>query len=253
MFKKAIVRKPGPNLVSGITTADLGEPDYHKAVLQHTRYVDALRDLGLKVILLEADDRFPDSVFVEDVAVCVDDLGVITRPGADSRRGEIALIEEVIHTNFDHAEHIKAPATLEGGDVMMVGDIFYVGLSERTNKEGIVQLRGIMKKYGYTVIEVPMKDLLHLKTGMSYLEHNTLLITAEMSEIDLFSSFDKIVVHPQEAYAANCIWINGTVLMPADYPITRQKIETAGYDIIEIEMTEFEKLDGGLSCLSLRF
>lgn len=253
MFKKAIVRKPCPNLVSGITSADLGKPDYHKAVLQHARYVDALRDLGLEVIVLEPDDRFPDSVFVEDVAVCVGDLGVITRPGADSRRDETTLIEEVIHTHFDHIEYIKEPATLEGGDVMMVGDTFYVGSSDRTNTAGIKQFSGIMNQYGYSVIEVPMGDLLHLKTGMSYLENNRLLLTAEMSEIELFSTFDKIIVPPDETYAANCIWINGTVLIPAGHPRTSKKIKKLGYSIIEIEMSEFEKLDGGLSCLSLRF
>lgn len=253
MFKKAIVRKPCPNLISGITTASLGKPDYHKAMLQHTRYIDALRGLGLEVIVLEPDDRFPDSVFVEDVAVCVEDLGVITRPGADTRRDEIALIEEVIEMNFDHVEYINEPATLEGGDVMMVGDTFYVGLSERTNKSGIGQLRNIMKRQGYSVTQVPIENMLHLKTGVSYLEHNTLLLTHAMNEVDLFSSFKKIVVPDEEAYAANAIWINGTVLIPVGFPATKQKLETEGYEVLPIDMTEFEKLDGGLSCLSLRF
>lgn len=253
MFKKAIVRKPCQNLISGITTANLGIPDYHKAMLQHTRYMDILRDLGLEVTVLEADDRFPDSVFVEDVAVCSGDLGIITRPGAASRRDEISIIEDVILSNFSQTEYIEEPGTLEGGDVMMVDDTFYVGLSDRTNKAGIEQFSSIMKMHGYSVIEVPMGNLLHLKTGMSYLEENTLLITAEMSEIDLFSSFNKIIVTPDEAYAANCIWINGTVLVPAGHPKTAQKIRDHGYKIIEIEMTEFEKLDGGLSCLSLRY
>jgi len=253
MFKKAIVRKPCPNLVSGITTADLGKPDYHKALLQHSRYTDALKDLGLEVTVLEADDRFPDSVFVEDVAVCKGKLGVITRPGAGSRRDEITLIKDVIRSNFEHIESIKDPGTLEGGDVMMVGTTFYVGLSDRTNTLGIDQFRSIMRKYDYSVIQVPLGDILHLKTGVSYIEHNTLLLTAKMNALDLFSSFKTIIVPDEEAYAANGIWINGTVLVPAGFPITKQKIEAAGYDVIEIEMTEFEKLDGGLSCLSLRF
>lgn len=253
MFKKAIVRKPCPNLASGITTANLGKPDYHKALLQHARYVDALKDLGLEVDVLEADNRFPDSVFVEDVAVCIGNLGVITRPGAGSRRDEITLIKEVISSNFDHVESIKEPGTLEGGDVMMADNTFYVGLSDRTNKPGIDQFRNIMKEFGYSVHQVPLGDILHLKTGISYLEDNNLLLTAEMNEIDLFSSFNKIIVPDEEAYAANSIWINGTVVIPAGFPVTKQKIEAAGYKTVQIEMTEFEKLDGGLSCLSLRF
>ncbi|MFD2532549.1 dimethylarginine dimethylaminohydrolase family protein [Gracilimonas halophila] len=253
MFKKAIVRKPCPNLASGITTSNLGKPDYHKALLQHARYVDALKDLGLEVDVLEADNRFPDSVFVEDVAVCIGNLGVITRPGAGSRRDEITLIKEVISSNFDHVESIKEPGTLEGGDVMMADNTFYVGLSDRTNKPGIDQFRNIMKEFNYSVHQVPLGDILHLKTGISYLEDNNLLLTAEMNEIDLFSSFNKIIVPDEEAYAANSIWINGTVVIPAGFPVTKQKIEAAGYKTVQIEMTEFEKLDGGLSCLSLRF
>ncbi|MDZ7807297.1 MAG: arginine deiminase family protein [Gracilimonas sp.] len=141
MFKNAIVRKPCPNLVSGITKADLGEPDYHKALLQHSKYIDALKKLGLDVTDLEADNRFPDSVFVEDVAICTEKCAVITRPGAKSRRDEITIIEDVIRSHFDHVESIKEPGTLEGGDVMMVDDTFYVGLSDRTNEAGIKQFR----------------------------------------------------------------------------------------------------------------
>lgn len=253
MFKKAIVRRPCPNMVSGITTANLGKPNYQKALIQHSKYVDALKNLKLEVIELEADHRFPDSVFVEDVAVCTGDLGIITRPGASSRRDEITIIEDVIHTNFSQVESIKDPGTLEGGDVMKVDDTFYVGLSDRTNQAGFQQFRALLKKHGYSAIEVPMGDLLHLKTGMSYLENNNLLVTSEMSDIDLFSSFNKIIVPSDEAYAANCVWINGTVLIPAGHSVTIQKIKDHGYKIIEVDMTEFEKLDGGLSCLSLRF
>ncbi|MFP8488708.1 dimethylarginine dimethylaminohydrolase family protein [Gracilimonas sp. Q87] len=253
MFKNVIVRKPCPNLVSGITTADLGKPDYHKALLQHSQYVDALKKLGLDVTVLEADNRFPDSVFVEDVAICTEKCGVITRPGAKSRRDEITIIEDKIHSHFDHVESIKETGTLEGGDVMMIDDTFYVGLSDRTNEAGIKQFRDIMDKHGFSVHQVTLGDILHLKTGVSYLENNTLVIIPEMIEIEYFQSFNKIVVPPEEAYAANCIWINGTVIIPAGYPVTKQKIKVAGYDIIELEMTEFKKLDGGLSCLSLRF
>lgn len=240
-------------MVNGITEARLGKPDYHKALLQHAKYVDALRDLGLDITELEADDRFPDSVFVEDVAVCTNECAVITRPGARDRRDETTIIQDAIHSHFSNVEVIEDPGTLEGGDVMMVNDTFYIGLTDRTNGSGIKQFSEILNKYGKSSKTVRSDGILHLKTGVSYVENNNLLVLESMADIYLFSSFNKIIIPSEEAYAANCIWINGTVLIPAGFTVTKEKIEASGYDTIELEMTEFEKLDGGLSCLSLRF
>lgn len=253
MFTKAIVRKPCPNLTQGITHAGLGVPDYHKALLQHARYTDVLRELGLEVTLLEADDRFPDSVFVEDVAICTPHCAIVSRPGANSRRDEIEGIRESLHQHYDNVEHIDEPGTLDGGDVMMVGSHYYIGLSERTNPEGAEQLITILERYGMTGSQVPLQEVLHLKTGVSYLEENTLLVSGEFVSRDTFKDFRMIKVPPEEAYAANGIWINGSVLVPAGFPYTQKQIEDCGYTTIPLEMSEFEKLDGGLSCLSLRF
>ena len=153
----------------------------------------------------------------------------------------------------DRIARIVEPGTLEGGDVMMVGDHFYVGGSERTNEAGIQQFFTILEKYGLTGSVVPLERVLHLKTGVNYLENNTLLVAGEFVDKPAFAEFDKIVVPEDEAYAANCIWVNGTVVVPAGYPTVLARIQEAGYRTITVDVSEFRKLDGGLSCLSLRF
>lgn len=253
IFTNAIVRKPCPEMVNGLTTAGLGKPDYLKALEQHGRYVDILRQCGLKVLVLESDSEFPDSTFIEDVALCTSNCAVITNPGASSRNREIEGIKPVIQQFFNNIEEIVNPGTLEAGDVMMVNDHFYIGISKRTNHNGAEQLISILQKYGMTGSKVPLHKMLHLKTGLSYLEQNTLIISGEFLDNPAFDTFSKIIVQENEHYAANSLWINGNVLVPKGFPETKNKIEEAGYKIIETDVSEFRKLDGGLSCLSLRF
>ena len=150
-------------------------------------------------------------------------------------------------------EYIKAPGTMEGGDVMMVGDTFYIGKSARTNEEGIKQFTEILGKYGYTVIEVPLEKVLHLKTGVNYLENNHMLVSGEFVEKPEFASYMKHEIPEEEAYAANCIWVNDKVLVPAGYPTVEKIVKEMGYEVILVDTSEFRKIDGGLSCLSLRF
>jgi dimethylargininase len=249
----AIVRCPCPELVRGITTANLGEPDYDLALQQHYSYIKALESCGLTVTVLPSDSRFPDSVFIEDVALCTPRCAVVTRPGAPTRRDETDGIHAVLESFFESVEEITAPGTVEAGDIMMVGDHFYIGISERTNLPGAAQLIGILNKYGLTGSTVPLRTMLHLKTGVNYLDKNTLLITGELLSHSTFQHFNRIEVDPEEAYAANSLFINGTVLVPAGFPKTRHKIESAGYPVLPVDVSEFRKLDGGLSCLSLRF
>ena len=253
MFKNAIVRKPCPEIIEGLTSASLGKPDYSKAMDQHEKYVDALIGCGLDVKILEADSSFPDSVFVEDVALCTPECAIITNPGALSRNGEKLEMKAVLQSFYKHIEAIEAPGTLDAGDVMMVGKHFYIGISERTNAPGADQLIGILKRYGMTGSAVPLYEMLHLKSGLSYLEQNNLLISGEFINHHAFADFQKIEVDPDEGYAANSLWINSTVLVPEGYPKTREKIEQAGYKTKVLDVSEFRKLDGGLSCLSLRF
>jgi len=185
--------------------------------------------------------------------VCTPHCAVITNPGAPSRNKETGLIKEVIPKYYEQIEQIEPPGTLEGVDVMTIGSEYYIGLSDRTNEEGARQLIDILNRYDLSAHMVNLSDVLHLKTGVSYLENNNLLVYGEFKEKSIFDSFNKIEVPDDEAYAASCLWINGTILVPAGFPETKKKVEDAGYKTVELEMTEFQKLDGGMCCLSLRF
>jgi len=252
-FTRAIVRKIGKSFVNGLTTASLGKPDYEKAVEQHNHYVEALKQCGLEVTVLEADERYPDSTFVEDTAVLTEKCAVITNPGAESRNGEIVEMKEAVARFYGELEYIQYPGTLDGGDVMQVDNHFYIGLSNRTNEEGARQLKEILEKYGYGATIVPLQKFFHLKTGIAYLGNNDLVLAGEFIDHELFRDFNKLVVDEKEEYAANCIRINDFVIIPKGYEESKQKIVDAGYSVIELEMSEFRKQDGGLSCLSLRF
>jgi len=252
-YTHAIVRKPCQEMVNGLTSAQLGKPVYLKAIDQHSRYVEILKSCGLQVTVLDADNEYPDSTFIEDVAVCTSRCAIITNPGALSRNGEKQAIKSVLKKFYSDIEEIAYPGTLDAGDVMMVANHFYIGISGRTNYNGAEQLINILQKYGMTGSKVPLKEMLHLKTGLSYLEQNTLLISGEFVQNPLFEKYSRIVVETNEQYAANSLWINGNVLVPLGFNETKKKIEVAGYKTIETDVSEFRKLDGGLSCLSLRF
>jgi dimethylargininase len=240
-------------MVQGITTANLGLPDYEKAVIQHEAYIDALNECGLAVTVLDADNRFPDSVFVEDTALLTPKCAIIMRPGAESRRGETESTVLAIREFYTVLERVNAPGTADAGDIMMVGNHYYIGLSNRTNAEGAGQIIRILENHGMTGSTIPLTEMLHLKSGMSYLENNNLLVGGELESHPSLVAFSRVPVDDTEVYAANSLWINGTVLVPAGYPKTRRAIADLGYQIIELDVSEFRKLDGGLSCLSLRF
>jgi dimethylargininase len=253
MFTQAIVRTPCKNLVKGLTTADLGLPNYSLALSQHQKYIEALKECGLKVTILEADENYPDSAFVEDTALLTPYCAVITNPGAHTRRGEVNEMKEVVTRFYSEVEYIIEPGTLEAGDVMMVNKHFYIGLSNRTNKHGAEQLIDILKKYGMTGSTVTLKNVLHLKSGVSYLENDILLVAGEFLTNAEFQKYNVVKIDDDESYAANSLWINDKILVPKGFPKTKKKIEKFGYKTIEVDVTEFQKLDGGLSCLSLRF
>lgn len=178
---------------------------------------------------------------------------MITNPGASSRKGEEKEIIEVIKKYYNDIEYIKEPGTLEGGDVMMVKDHFYIGLLKRTNREGAEQLIKALKKYGMSGSIVETSKMIHLKSGLAYLEDNVLLVAGEFINNLEFEKFNKIIIDEDEAYSANCIRVNDYVLMPAGYHKTKEKIEAAGFKVIVVDTSEYRKVNGGLSCLSLRF
>lgn len=253
MFSNAIVRIPCPSITEGLSSSGMGKPDYRLAVKQHSEYVAVLEKLGLKVRVLGQDDRYPDSTFIEDVALCTPSCAIITNPGAPSRRGEIEGMKELLSGFYSSIEEILSPGTVEAGDIMMAGKHYYIGISSRTNPEGAKQTIKILKKYRMNGTLVPLKSMLHLKSGLSYLENNNLLVAGEFKTKKEFENFNRITVPDNEAYAANSLWINGTVIIAEGFPQTREKIEKAGYKTIALEVSEFRKVDGGLSCLSLRF
>ena len=252
-LKCAIVRKPGRSLVNGITTADLGQPDYQLALAQHAGYVQALEDCGLQVRVLDANEDFPDSTFIEDVALLTPHCAVILNPGAPTRRGETGGMDPILGEYFQEVHRIEAPGTVEGGDILQVGDHYFIGLTERTNQAGAEQVIGVLERFGLAGSLVPVEGMLHLKTGIAYLDHHLVLANQALLELEAFQGYPILEVDPDEAYAANCLAINGRVLLPAGFPKTLAAIQEAGYIVDTVDVSEFRKLDGGLSCLSLRF
>ena len=253
MFNKAIVRTPAKSLVDGITSAGLGKPDYALALEQHGRYIEALETCGLMVTVMEADDRYPDSMFIEDTALLMPRCAIVTRPGAVSRRGEVAAVLSQLGEFYDRIDAIQSPGTVDAGDIKMVGDHCYIGLSERTNADGAAQMTGFLRASGYSGSTVSVREALHLKSSVSYLENNNLVVTGSLCCEPQFANFKHIEIDESERYAANCVWINDYVLLARGYPRSSEKTRALGYSIIELDVSEFRKLDGGLSCLSLRF
>jgi dimethylargininase len=252
VFTHAITRIPGKDFAGGITTANLGPPGYERILDQHRRYVESLRSLGLQVEVLEPLPGYPDAYFVEDVAVVAPSVAVITRPGAPSRLGEADFIVPAL-SRHRPVVRIQPPGTLEGGDVLQVEKHFFIGISERTNQEGAGQLGRILEGYGYTWSTVPVGEGLHLKSGLSYLGQNTLLASKPFADLELFSGLKKFVLEPGEEAAANTLLVNGCLLTPTGFPQTRRQLDSLGLPVIELEVSEVQKMDGGLTCLSLRF
>jgi len=251
MYKNAIVREPARSAVQGLTTVDFGTPDYDLLLEQHENYVQTLQSLGLDIVKLESLEEFPDAYFTEDVAIVVPETAVIMRPGADTRRGETAHIIETL-ARYRNIQSIVEPGTIDGGDVLIVDKHCIVGLSERTNRDGAEQLCQILGKFGYRgdIVEVP--EALHFKSSVNFIDQTTLLVTQSCYDMGCLSSYRKLVVPEGEEYAANVVWINGKVLIPDGYPGTKILLIENGYDVIEMPVSEISKMDGGLTCLSLR-
>ena len=256
MFTRAIVRPPGPSFSKGLTTADLGEPDFSKALTQHELYCEALRSCGLSITSLPADDRYPDSTFVEDTAVLTGRCAVVTRPGADLRRGEVESIKALLPQFFDELHTIKAPGKVDGGDICEAGEHFFIGVSNRTNEEGAQQLAEILWNYDYTSEFVDIrnvKSILHLKSGLAYVGQKQMVVIDELLSHAGFTGYELIRLDRGDEYAGNCVEINDTLLIAAGYPSFNERLKERGHKTLEVEMSEFQKMDGGLSCLSLRF
>ncbi len=252
MYTYAITRTPAITFDRGITTADLGAPGYEQVLKQHRAYVEALKTIGLKVIELDPLPDYPDAHFVEDTAVVTPEVAIITNPGAPSRQGEEKSIADVLKQHFP-IETIQAPGTLDGGDVLMIGNHLLIGISERTNLQGAEQMGQILEKHGKTFTTVPVGAGLHFKSSVNRVAPNILLVTPDFADHKALGGYDRIVADTEEAYAANTLWINDHLLTPKGFPNTKAKLEALGLPIIEQDVSEMQKMDGGLTCLSIRF
>jgi dimethylargininase len=255
-FSRAIVRPPGSTFADGLTTAGLGRPDLTLALAQHAAYVAALEACGLAVTRLPADDRFPDSTFVEDTAVLARGLAVLCRPGAPSRAGEVEAIRPALEAFFPSPAAIESPGTVDGGDVCEAGDHVFIGVSERTNEEGARQLASHLatRGLGASLVDVRgIPGLLHLKSGIAWLGGRTLVLTAALASHPELAGWDPLPVPPGEDYAANAVLVNGRVLLAAGFPRFEAAVRALGLPVLPLDVSEYRKLDGGLSCLSLRF
>ncbi|HKB71399.1 MAG TPA: arginine deiminase-related protein [Thermoanaerobaculia bacterium] len=256
LFTRALLRTPPPNFADGLTTADLGAPDLETALAQHREYARALERCGLALTVLPPDPRHPDSCFVEDTAVLFGATAVVTRPGAASRAGEVDEMRERLAELFASVRAIEAPGTLDGGDVCEAGSRFFVGVSERTNEAGARQLANFLEAEGRSADLVDIREvpgILHLKSGVTSIGDGRLVAIDALAENAAFSDFDLVRVAPGEEYAANCVRVNDHLLVAAGFPRLEASLAGLGYPVTAVEMSEFRKMDGGLSCLSLRF
>jgi dimethylargininase len=256
VFTRAIVKRPAVTFASGETTAELGKPNFDVALRQYERYCEALESCGLELIRLAPDDKYPDSTFVEDTALLTARGAVLTRPGAESRRGEVETMAPVVGQYFSNVYSIEEPGTLDAGDVCEAGEHFFIGISRRTNEHGARQLAGFLNSFGYSssLIDIRgLSNILHLKSGIAYLTGKRLVVIEALRNVKEFSSYDLICLNSTEEYAANCLSLNGRILIPSGFPGVKRELELLGYPTISLDMSEFQKMDGGLSCLSLRF
>ena len=256
-FSHAIVRPPARSFADGLTTVDLGEPDVDRALAQHAAYCAALDRHGCQLLELPADSRYPDSTFVEDTALILPgQAAILTRPGADSRAGEVDAIRDAVWRWFPESPEITAPGTLDAGDVCEAGHHVFIGISHRTNDEGARQLTAWLASYGVSASIVDIRDtpgILHLKSGVVALEPHRLVAIDALANHPEFGDYEVLRVPAGEEYAANCVRVNDVVFVADGYPRTHGMLRRAGYSLELLNMSEYAKMDGGLSCLSLRF
>ena len=233
-----------------LTHIDRTPIDLDIARAQHHEYVSALASIGCQILELPAETDLPDSVFVEDIAFILDEVAVITRPGADSRKPETASIIQAL-TPLRALVQVTAPATVDGGDVLVLGKNIYVGLSTRSNSAAIEQLQNLLGNYGYKIIGAEMTDCLHLKTAVTRVDDKTLLINKNWVSADYFTGYDLIEVDPSEPFAANCLPVNEYIIYPTSFPKTRAKLESRGYKIKSVTVDELAKAEGAVTCCSL--
>jgi dimethylargininase len=253
-FTRAITRRPGQSVIDGLRAEDIGTPDLGNMLEAPAAYVTALQSAGAKVFELEPLEAFPDALFVEDTALCLPKGAVLMRPGAPSRRGEVAEMKPALRDCFEDLREITGPGHIEGGDILVTGREILVGRSDRTDAAGVAQLTEIVADWGYAVREViTPPGVLHFKTDCSLLDAETILSTRRLDASGCFEGYRVLHVPEGEEAAANAIRFNDPVIMAAGFPRTAEMLDRAGFRVVEIDNHECAKLDGGMSCVSLRF
>jgi dimethylargininase len=272
-FTHAIVRPPAATFADGITSSGLGPPDLALALEQHDAYCRTLERLGLSLVRLPPDPALPDSTFVEDAAIVTGRGAILTRPGAPSRAGEVTAVGAALDRWFPELDRITPPGTVDGGDVCEAGDHFFIGLSQRTNQEGAAQLAAWLAARAFESTMIDIREtgdwrlatshprlatgdspaMLHLKTGLSWLGARRLIAWREIVRHEALRGWDVVEVPKGEEYAANCIRVNDSVLVARGFRRTAALLRGLGHDVVELAMSEYRKMDGGLSCLSVRW
>ena len=254
LFNHAIVRAPGREVVDGLRANDLGNPCFERFQIQHQAYVNALRACSVDITELPALVGYPDAMFVEDAALCLPEVAIVMRPGAPTRTAEAAIMQPSLREFYDNVLRIDAPAQIEGGDILVTEREILVGRSKRTNAAGIDALREHLRPWAYKVREVKTPAaVLHFKTDCALLDEETILATTRLSQSGCFEGYKVIPTATREEAAANSIRVNDFVLMPAGFAHTADRLSARGFQVREIENSEAAKIDGGMSCLSLRF
>ncbi|MEU3512015.1 dimethylargininase [Streptomyces longwoodensis] len=249
--KKALIRRPGPRLAEGLVThVEREDVDVDLAVEQWEAYAQALRTHGWETVEVEPADDCPDAVFVEDVVVVFRNVALITRPGAESRRGETAGVEEAVARLGCSVNWIREPGTLDGGDVLKVGDTVYVGRGGRTDAAGVQQLRAAFEPLGARVVAVPVSRVLHLKSAVTALPDGTVI--GHIPKVDRPSLFPRFLSVPEESGAHVVLLGGDRLLMAASAPRTADLLTDLGFEVVAVDISEFEKLEGCVTCLSVR-
>ncbi len=252
-MRTAITREVSPGIARCELTHVPRTPiDLQRARAQHTAYVACLAGLGCRVLTLPAAPELPDSVFVEDAAVVLDELAVLTRPGAESRRGEVAAVAAALRP-YRRLASIVAPATVDGGDVLHVGRRLFVGLSSRSNVAAVEQMRALLEPYGYTVLGVPVAGCLHLKSAVTQVADGLLLVNRDWVDGNAFPGLKLVEVHPAEPFAANALLVGQALVYPAAFPRTRARLEAHGLAVHTVDVSELAKAEGAVTCCSLIF
>jgi len=253
-FSHAIVRYPSHSILDGLRAIDTGAPDFDIFNLHHKLYVEALVSTGASITALPPDEAFPDSVFVEDTALCLPEGAIITRPGAATRRGETRQIAPALTQLYEEILHIKGPGFIEGGDILTTEREILVGLSARTDAVGVSELQSLVARWGYAVrvVNTP-PDILHFKTDCSLLDEETILTTPRLAATGCFEGYRLVHTAEGEDACANTIRFNELLIVPEGFPETTERLLSHGYTVKQVGNSEAAKLDGGMSCMSLRF